>query len=386
MKTLKRFALNPLSKNLQTLLFCLIMLFNAMALVAQSTVIGLRVNGQNVPSANTTVMPPGQGSSSSQITKGQQLVSGTRLIIPSGTTVMLQSPGGKQICSSTQGKSMEYTVKITSQGENHVVKGKGAQVQSVVSKSVGYNYRVNNGRGTTSAARGTEFTFTDMSEENRELAVISTQEGSINIIDEVPLNIGGQAGKDKRGNPLTKSIASVQNQGDGNYNSTNQPVYYNDYSQAISYLASEVNAIVDQEEKADNLLCLGDLYMDVDQPQNAANVYYQAYSIFYNFYGEDDLDTLEAELSVADALAYSDQADEAYKYLNHARNILLEMEQFDIEDLDYLSQLDYYDEEEAFAICDELSDIYDLLGWSYEIEGDDDQSDHYYQSRDNVCN
>ena len=368
------------------ILFCLIMAFGITSIVAQSSVIGIRFNGQTVNSANTTVMPPGQGSTKAQINRGDVLASGTRLIIPAGTVIVLQSPGGKQVCSSTQGKSMEYTVKITAQGENHTVRGQGAQISSTVAKSVGYNYRVNNGRGTTSAAKGTEFIFTDMSTTNTERAVISTQEGSINIIDEVPVTIGGQASTNKRGEPLTKAIAQVQSSGSGDYYSTDSPVDYNDYSQAIYDVTAEINAIEDPEERADNLLCLGDLYMDIDQAQNAIDPYYQAYVIYNDYYGPDDLDTLEAQLCVADALEFSNRVDEANQYIEHARNMLAALHQMNVEDIEYLDQLGYYDEEDIYAICDELSDIYDLLGWSYEIQGDEAQSQEYYDASDAVCN
>ena len=362
------------------------MTFGTTSIVAQSKVMGIRLNGQPVTSAKTTVMPPGQGSSKAQITTGDVLASGTRLIIPAYTVLFLQSPGGRQVCGSTQGNAIEYTIKMTSEGENHTVRGSGAQLNSTVSKTVGYNYRVNNGRGTTSAAKGTEFTFTDMSDTNNESALITTQEGTIHIIDEVPINIGGQAGTDKRGKPMKKSITKVQNQGDEDYYSTDNPVYYNDYSQAINDITQAINAIEDQEERADNLLCLGDLFMDTDQFNKAIKPYKDAFAIYYNFYGQDDLDTLDSQLCYAEALEYSGNSNDAYKILTDARSILEDLEQYNKDDLDYLSGLGYYNDEDIYAICDELADIYDLLGWSYEIEGDKSESDAYYQDRDNACN
>ena len=375
---------------LSTILLFLITIFNSNEMVAQSTITGIRFNGQNVSSANTTVMPPGEDSRT-QIKTGETLPSGTRMIIPPGTILFLQTPGGRQVCGATQGKSIEYTVKINYKdgqykGENHTVSGKGAQISSTVKKGVGYNYRVNNGRGTTSAAKGTEFVFTDLSDGNNERAVISTQEGSINIIDEVPVTIGGEISKNKRGEPLTKAISQEQNSASGNYFSSNSPVDYNDYNQAIYDVTAEINAIEDPEERADNLLCLGDLFMDIDQAPSAIDPYYKAYEIYNDYYGYDDLDTLESQLCVADALMYSKRAGEANNYIQHARGVLVELLEIIVEDLEYLNQLDYYDEEDIYAICDDLSDIYDLLGWSYEIQGDESESEYYYGLSDTVCN
>lgn len=388
MKTNSNYTSSSPVKWITLLLFCML-LFSMNALFAQSSVIGLRFNGQNVNSANTTVMPPGNGGSKSQINVGDQLQSGTRLIIPPNTIVVLQSPGGKQVCSSTTGKTMEYTVSITSNGENHTVRGSGAQVSSTVKKAVGYNYRVNNGRGTTSAARGTEFTFTDMSHGDNEKASITTQEGSINIIDQVPVHIGGQsAPTNKRGEPVTKAVSRTQSQGDAQYTSSNIPVNYDDYSQAIQFISDEINAIEDPEERADNLLCLGDLYMDFEQPQNAINPYHQAYQIFNDYYGEEDLYTLEAVISLSEALAHSGDVDNANQWIGNAYNILQELAAYNVEDLQYLSELEYVDEydQEAYAvICEELSEIYGLLGWAYEITGDTVTSDQYYGAMENPC-
>ena len=161
---------------------------------------------------------------------------------------------------------------------------------------------------------------------------------------------------------------------------------YSDYNQAIQDVAEDINSIVDLEERADNLLCLGDLYMDDDQPSMAIDPYYKAYQILNDYYGPDDLDTLDAILCVADALEYSDRTSEADSYIAHARRILIEIHDMDVEDLNYLIELGYYDSEDIYAICDELSDIYDLLGWSYDIKGDEYQSKKYYDLSDTVCN
>ncbi|WP_411894859.1 hypothetical protein [Winogradskyella sp. A2] len=357
------------------------LLFGLNSMFAQSVVTNLKYNNQSVQSANTTVMLPGNGGSSSVLKVGDQLQSGTRLIIPPYTIVMLQSPAGRQICSSIKGKTMEYTVKMTPKGENHYVRGQGAQVKSYVNKSVGYNYRVNNGRGTTSAARGTEFTFTDMSAGNNEQAIITTEEGSINIIDQVPLSINGQsAPTNKRGEPITQAVSRMQSAGDQQFYSSDQPIEYADYSQAISYISNEIYNIIDPEERADNLLCLGDLYMDFDQPQNAVDPFNQARLIFEEYYGPDDLYTLEAVISMSEAIAKSGDVQNANAWIGNAYNILVELANWNVEDLNYLDTLDYFEEEDHEAydiISSELSEIYGLIGWAYEVTGDV-SSEYYY--------
>ena len=284
---------------------------------------------------------------------------------------------------------MEYTVKITAKSENHFARGQGAQVKSIVTKSVGYNYRVNNGRGTTTAARGTEFTFTDMSEGNTEKAIITTEEGSINIVDKVPVTIGGNSNAtNKRGKPLTKAVSRIQSVGDQSFTSSDFPVDYDDYTQAISTMANEIDYIEDPDEKADNLLFLGDLYMDNNQPQNAISPFNEAMSIFEDYYGIEDLFTLEAKLSLAEALAQSGNVDRAMTELNMANDILNSLAEFNIEDLNFIADLEYIEPEDDEAydvICEELQEIYGLLGWVYEISGDLTTSDKYYNAMKNGC-
>ena len=81
-------------------------------------------------------------------------------------------------------KSMEYKVEFTSDGENHIVKGFGAQIVNTVNKTLGYKYRNTNERGVTAASQGTEFTFTDLSESKSEKAEkdkkVSKRDYSIN--------------------------------------------------------------------------------------------------------------------------------------------------------------------------------------------------------------
>lgn len=349
----------------------------------QSKVIGLRYNNQNMQSVNTTVMPPGQGGSKAVLSLGDQLVSGTRLIIPAGTIVMLQSPGGRQICRSTTGKTMEYTVKFAEKSENHIVRGQGATVQSTVTKSVGYNYRVNNGRGTTSAARGTEFTFTDMSQGDNEQAYITTQEGSINIIDKVPLTIGGQSSvTNKRGQPITKAVSRVQNQGDAQYTSSDTAVDYVDFDAAIRYIAAEINAIEDPEERADNQLCLGDLYMELENYGNAATYFNEAYQFFYYYYGPEDTYTLESKLSLAEAYYFYGYQQDGIRMLGEVKQTLKNLEYWNNEDLAYIESLEYFNDDDVLAyqiICEEQVEVFGLLGWVYEIEGETNSSDYYYQ-------
>ncbi|MAZ26251.1 MAG: hypothetical protein CL868_04120 [Cytophagaceae bacterium] len=349
---------------------------------------GLRYNGQNVMTANATVIPPQDGSTMPQINVNDKLASGTRIIVPPHTMISLQSPAGNQLISSTSGKSMEYTVKMTDKGENHTVRGLGAQIKSTVTKSVSYNYRVNNGRGTTSAARGTEFTFTDMSQANHEEAIITTEEGAINIIDKMPVNIAGHTNTNERGEPLTKAVSQMQYANSGTYTSSDAYIEYDNLEDAVAQIVGEVYSIEDPEERADNLLFLGDLYMELEEYEKAIKPYQDAMEILEAYYGFEDLYTVDAVISFAQAIGHAGIEKEADDLLNSVLEYLKALEESDIEDLQYISELEYLEDEDHEAydiICGELMDVFGLLGWVYDIYGDTVTSDQYYKNMQQGC-
>ena len=141
-----------------------LLMLNAVYAQKFSTITGLALNGKSATTVNMNIFPPGKGGNKTVANINDQLPAGTRLVVPANAIVKLQSPGGTQVIKPTQGKPIEYTVEFTAQGENHVVKGLGAQIQNTVKKVAGYNYRNTNEKGTTAASKGTEFTFTDLSE------------------------------------------------------------------------------------------------------------------------------------------------------------------------------------------------------------------------------
>jgi hypothetical protein len=378
----------PVIGSIRFMVILVIIFSHIGTLNAQSKIIGLRFNNQSVNIAKFTIIPPGKGGNLSEGKVGDQIASGSKLIIPAGTIVLLQSPGGKQKLSSTTGKPMEYTLETTGSGENHSVKGTGASIQNIVTKTVGYNYRVNNGKGTTAAARGTDFTFTDLSDGKEEKATITTNEGTISIIDQVPCTINGAPVKNNRkGGVTTKSVSSTQTAGDNAYTSSDEPLDYATLDAAISYISNEIKrGATDPEDLADDLMCLGTLYMDMENPGEAIKAYNQAAKIYEELYGHDDMVTIEANLYLADALAGTGNSGNkslSGNMIEDMISLLLENLSFDLEDLDFLKEED--DEEMMELICEDILDTYELLGWAYDLAGNTEQRDEYYELMEKGC-
>ncbi|WP_323788225.1 tetratricopeptide repeat protein [Psychroserpens sp.] len=343
---------------------------------SSSVITNIRFNNANATKVTLTV----NGKSyAAQI--GSTLNSGTKLIIPSNTVVLLKSPNGVQVCMA-KSKPMEYSVEFKGGVEKHIVKGKGATIQSKVNRGVGPNYRVTNGRGTTTASRTTEFTFTDQSEGKNNKASVITTEGSVNIIDQVPVYVGGNPlTTKKRGTALTKSISISQSQGESEYFANDTPAEYDNYSDAIQDVYSDISDRNDPDDQANNYLCLGELYIDTDQPQEAIGPFRQAASIYNEYYGYDDMSTIEANLSLAEALKAVDSYNsEGDSILYNIEVLLREYLSFDMEDLQYTN-----DPEERELICEDVTEINEFLGWLYDIKGDITNSDYFYNQADNGC-
>lgn len=379
---------SPITSRLRFMVIIVFALSQFSTLHGQSKIIGLRFNNQNVSNAKFTIIPPGKGANISEAKVGDQIASGSKLIIPASTIVLLQSPGGKQKLSSTTGKPMEYTLETTGSGENHAVKGIGAQIQNTVTKTVGYNYRVNNGKGTTAAAKGTDFTFTDLSDGKDEKASITTKEGTISIIDQVPCTINGEPVKNNRkGGVTTKSVSSTQTAGDNAYISSDEPLDYATLDAAIRYISSEIKrGATDPEDLADDLMCLGTLYMDMENPGEAIKAYGEAAEIYDELYGPEDIVTIEAKLNLTDALESTGNPGNKSLAGNMTKDLirlLLEKLSFDLEDFEFLK--DENDGEMLELICEDILDTYELLGWAYDIAGDTRKSDQYYDLMEKGC-
>ncbi len=353
-----------------------------------SEVTGLAFQGKTVRSARVTVLPPGNTGNKTEAAVGDRYVSGTRLTIPPSTIIQLKSPGGTQVVkSTTPGNAMQYTVEFTAKSENHVTKGLGAQIANTVHKAVGYNYRNTNEKGTTAASKGTRFTFTDLSEGKSGKAVISTEEGSIQIIDKVPIHIQGVTLKPKRhGDELSKSNSVVQSAGQGAFTSSNAAVEYDNYQEAIAALQQELADESAPDELAEDYMGLGELFMEMDMPVDAVPAFRAAMQYFENEYGSDDLNTLESALSLARALLSTEKAnDEQEGKTLLANSIQILLEELEMQEGDLAFARQEGDRETVSLLCEDLEKVYAFLGWAYDMAGDEGRSEMYYAKSEKDC-
>jgi len=349
-----------------------------------SRVMNLRVNNQPVGSATVDVFPPkAQGSPVKTLTKGMQLESGTRLIIPPKTAIQFESPGGTQNVFADKDKKIEYTVVFTEKGENHTVSGEGASISNKVNpgKFVGYDYRNSNGKGTTCASKATEFTFTDLTAGKNEKAVIKTTEGTVHITDQRPVTVNGKPLKNKRhGEEGSKSVSVTQSAGNREFISSNEAVNYSSFDEAIAAISAELKN-EDEDDKADDLVCLGDLYMDAGQPAKAIAPFKEAYEYYNSEYGEEEAETLNAQLSLAHAYL---EAGNKQKGAELARNAIKTLEE-GMEEIKEDMQFIHDDEEAVALLCDDYVELAALCGWAYELLHEEEESAKFYKLAEQDC-
>src|SRR5688572_16164919 len=78
-----------------------------------SSVIALRLNGKSANSVPCTVLSPGSGGNNKVVNVGDQLKSGTTLIIPLNTIIMLRTTGGQQqVTPANAKKPIEYKIEF----------------------------------------------------------------------------------------------------------------------------------------------------------------------------------------------------------------------------------------------------------------------------------
>ena len=347
-----------------------------------STIKLLYVNSVRVDNAAVDIFPPpGKGKKSAQVQTGTVLYSGTEMIIPDHVKIIVKSPGGTQTLESSAGKKYTYTINFTAEGENHVIKD--AKMQSEVPPRIAYNYRVTTAGGTTCAVKGTEFTFIDESEGKTEKASITTKTGAVIIIDKVPVSINHELLKTKQGNPVTKSASYTQSAGSATFVSSNKAIEYNSVEDCIKLIQQEINAETDPEDLADDLMCLGDLYMNKNMPKNAIVPFRKAAAYLEKMYGPEEMETIEAKLSLADALietADPSNTEEGKEIVSQNIKILEKELAESIED--YKDETDTEDKE---FICEDLKEFYEYLEWAYHLLGNEAKSEEYKKKSDSDC-
>lgn len=380
--------LNQLTKPLLKYLLFNFIFFLMLSANAQFQIVGMQFNGNFADAVNLTIISP-DGTPFTGIVPYDQsrpYNSGTTFKTPASTSIAILYKGQTQIMDPNS----VLKVSIVKNGVvAQTLTGRVKHVLKDVKTKLGF-YKAGNGY-TWAHAEGTEFYVEAFGKSKK--AKFTTEEGTIAIIQEVPITINEAAKNEKtRGNrgegrELTTTKKIYSSAGEEYIAGNVQPVSYRTYEEALRAFEQEINQKEGQgnfymEEMADDFTLLGELYLDNGQYDQAIEPLRKA--AYYNTEANpEDLMVLESYLYLAEALTYSSNEEDFNEGVNFAQEVirtLTEVVREYTEEYNYALELEDYDY--AWDLCYELVDINEYLGWSYDLLDQFEQADQYYDASD----
>lgn len=373
------------------LILLLLVTFNV---EAQFQIVGMRYKGVEAPSVNLTVLIPKERPFSGSVKADANRVypSGTTFKTPDQTSISIFCKGQKQIMEPNS------TLKLTLANNGIKAQTLTGTVKHVLENVKGSLSFYVAGNGYTWAhAQGTVFEVQAF--EKSKKVKFSTENGTIAIIEEVPVTVNEAAKSQPKGSgkgkerELSTSQKTVNTAGQVYISENVQPIEYATYEEALSAFDTETysrNETVDPNnpdwalvaELADDFALLGGLYLENGQPEMAIDPLRQAV-IYYEETDPEGILTLEAYLYLSEALIFSENEgnrNEGLSYVEIIKKPLQEIWEEDIEELNYASTNG--DDDYAWEIAQELVEVCEYLGWSYDLLGETETAEQYYNMVD----
>ncbi len=372
-------------------LFCSLFAFLfSMAATSQFQIVGMQYNGQNIGSVNLTILSPkGQPFTGAVPFDANKIYnSGTTFKTPAGTSIAILCKGQTQVMKPNS------TLKLSLVNNGIKAETLTGSVQHVLKdvKSKLSFYKAGNGY-TWAHAEGTVFEVEAYTKSKK--AKFSTQEGTIAIIEDIPVSIVEPAknqiersGKAEERN-LTTSRKTLNNSGQEYITENIQPIEYATYEEALgafdveTYARNETVKVESPnwtliEELADDFTLLGGLYLENGQPDMAIDPLRIA-SAYNELTDPEGILTLESYLYLSEALIQSEDEVNRNEGLAYASSIVEALNEV-LEE--YIEEFDYAvangDEDLAWEISYELVNICEYLGWSHDLLGQREAADIYY--------
>lgn len=349
---------------------------------AQFTIAGMKYNGQTVTQANLTIHEPGKSpyTAAIQYNPSKQYPMGTT-ITTFETAVSTMYNNQIQIIHPNSALKLikeKYGLKA------QTVKGTIDHIARDVKNNVGF-YKAGNGY-TWAHVEGTQFRVQAVG--NSKNVNISTHEGRVNIIDQVPVTINQQAsmniGGKKVGSQLNTTVRVTSTQGQSySTGQSSKTFVYQTYEQAIDAFVRETNYkeqtnTAYYEELAENYSLIGELYMEIGQFEKAIEPLGKAVD-YMSRVDPEDIYILDTSLYLCEAMINTDITE----YINAGNELAVEIINILIPELneyitEYKYALQYQDDDWAWDLCYDLVDINKYIGWAYELLENYDKSDEFY--------
>lgn len=364
-------------------------LFSIVA-TSQFQIVGMQYNGQNVASVNLTILSPKEQPFAGIVTYDPNKIynSGTTFKTPAGTSIAILCKGQTQVMKPNSALKLSF---VNNGIKAETLTGSVQHLLKDVKSKLSF-YKAGNGY-TWAHAEGTVFEVEAYNKSKN--AKFSTQEGTIAIIEDIPVNINEKAknqidrsGKAEERN-LTTSRKTLNTAGEEYVTNNFQPIEYATYEEALGAFDIETyekNGAVNLdypnwtliEELAGDFTLLGGLYLENGRPDMAIDPLLLA-SKYYELTDPEGILTLESYLYLAEAMIQSENESnrsEGVTYATEMIKVLNEALEEDIVEFDYA--MANGDEDLAWEISYELVDICEYLGWSHDLLGETEAADIYY--------
>lgn len=368
----------PYCNFLLPILFCCIAHYS----FAQFTIAGMQYNGQMVNQAKLTIHEPGQSpyTTTVQYNPSKQYPFGTT-ITTFETAVSTMYSGQRQVIHPNSALKLikeKYGLKA------QTVKGTIDHIATNVKQNVGF-YKAGNGY-TWAHVEGTQFRVQAIG--NSKNVNISTAEGRVTIIDQVPVKINQQAsvniGGKKVGSELNTTVRVTSTQGQVySTGQSSKTFVYQTYEQAIDAFVRDTNykeqsGTAYVEELAENYSLIGELYMEIGQFEKAIEPLGKAVE-YMAILDPEDIYILDTSLYLCEAMISTNISD----YIKIGNDLAVDIINILIPELneyitEYKYALQYQDEDWAWDLCYDLVDINEYLGWAYELLNNYDKADEFY--------
>lgn len=372
----------PYLKILHYYFTCFLFLLFTTVSSAQFIIAGMQNNGQAVNAAKLTINEPGQAlyTATIQYNPNKQYPFGTT-ITTFDTAVSTMFKGQRQVIHPNSALKLiqeKYGIKA------QTVKGTVDHILKDVKQNVGF-YKAGNGY-TWAHAEGTQLRV--QAAGNSKKVNIETFEGSINIIDQVPVQINQTAttniGGKKVGSKLTTTVRTSHTAGQAYATGQSSTArVYQTYEQAIEVFENETyykeqNGTAYDEELAENYSLIGELYMEIGQFEKAIEPLAKAVEYMAKS-DPEDIYILDTSLYLCEAMINTNIEE----YINIANNLAVEIINILIPELneyvtEYNYAMQYQDDDWAWDLCYDLVDINEYLGWAYELLENYDKADEFY--------
>jgi hypothetical protein len=333
---------------------------------AQFRISKLEFNGSETTQANIIITKPNSKSQKINILVNQEYPSGTMFQVPNNTAVYLSSRSGNV---QRLGPGSKHMAKEGPKGERH--KTFFGKVKHFVSNKLSFYLASGPNNKYQGAVGGTVFTVEAVGKDVKYF----TSEGSVEIQKRVPIIIKQKSvGNRTKSRKLYTIETSNVNEGDPerlyDYDASDPPKEHDTYQEAIDKYQDGLDKDYYNGEDpfylADGYSLLGLLYLDAGNPADAIDPLDKSLSLWMEIDPDDPL-IADHYLNLTEAHYLAGNQETGLDHWNMAINILNRAREDYIYEYNFFSIEDY---DTAWSFGMDLIDIYEDLGYAYELRKD----------------